>query len=94
MQRGLTKNIAVITTDLRAFPVIETFWEQYPFYIEVKTPITFINSDLEIEDVFKGDFIVWKGDKEFRGMKKSTWNKLYGDYLKENISKKGELKWE
>lgn len=92
MQRGLTKNIAVVTTDLRAFPIIETFWEKYPFYIEVKTPLTFINSDFEIEDVFKGDYIVWEDDNSFRGMKKSTWNKLYGDYLKENISKKGELK--
>ena len=91
MQRGVTKNIAVVTTDLRAFPVIETFWGEFPYYIEVKSPLTFINSDFEIEDVFKGDFIVWD-TKGFRGMKKSTWNKLYGTYLKENISKKGELK--
>lgn len=90
MQRGLTKDIKVFTTELRSFPIIETFWESYPYYMEVRTPFTFVNSRLNIEEVHKGDYIVWDNQDNFRGFKKSTWNKLYGDYLKDNLTKKGD----
>ena len=71
--------------DMRSYNVIETFWEKYPYYLEVKSPLTFIDGDLEIDDAFTGDYIVWDSEKHFKVMKASTWNKIYGDYLKGNI---------
>ena len=85
MLREVTKTIGVITTDMRSYNVIETFWEKYPYYFEVKSPLTFIDGDLEIDDAFTGDYIVWDSEKHFKVMKASTWNKIYGDYLKGNI---------
>ena len=59
--------------------------------VEVKEPCTIYKfkkngyGDLEIDDAFTGDYIVWDSEKHFKVMKASTWNKIYGDYLKGNI---------
>lgn len=86
----VTKNIAVITTDLRAYEAIETFWEEFPYYIKVSAPTTFINGYNEIDEAFAGDIIVWEKNGKFKTMRESVWNKIYGKHLKESL---GEKKW-
>lgn len=84
----LTKEIAVVTTDLRAYEIIETFWEDYPFYLKVASPMTYINGFSEIDEAFTGDVIVWDKNEKFKTMKETTWNKIYGKYLKERLENK------
>lgn len=84
----VTKNIAVITTDLRAYEVIETFWEEFPCYIKVSSPITFINGYGEIDEAFVGDIIVWEKNEKFKTMRETVWNKIYGKHLKESLGEK------
>ena len=79
-KRGITKDLPVIITQIRALPVIETGWELYPCYYEVTGKMDFISYGL-VKTVHKGDFIVWDDYGNAIPLRKNVWNKLYGKYL-------------
>lgn len=65
-----------------AVPAIETFWEEYPLYLEVKNAV-YVNTVNGILPALKGDVIVWDADKNISIKHKATWDYLYGKFLKE-----------
>lgn len=65
-----------------AVPAIETFWEKYPLYLEVKNAV-YVNTVNGILPALKGDVIVWDADKNISIKHKATWDYLYGKFLKE-----------
>ena len=68
------------TTEKHKKLISEHNWTNY-FNVDIMDE----DGDLEIDDAFTGDYIVWDSEKHFKVMKASTWNKIYGDYLKGNI---------
>lgn len=89
MLRGITKDVSVLVTELRSFPVIETNWETYPCYYEVISPIIVQTSE-GIKLVRRGDYLVWGKEGNFEVFKSKDWQNLFGKFLKENL-KGGEL---
>ena len=70
-----------------AVPAIETFWEKYPLYLEVKSAI-YVNTKDGILPALNGDVIVWDANKKVSIKHKATWDYMYGKFLKE---KEGDL---
>ena len=81
-KRGITKDLPVVITQIRALPIIETGWEEYPCYYEVTGKMDFISYGT-VKTVHKGDLIVWNEYENAIPMRKNVWNKLYGKYLME-----------
>lgn len=79
-----TKTLAVVTTELRNFSVVETNWERYPYFYKVTSPMTIVlnNKNFNIKDVFKDDYIVWNKDNTMLVMRQAVWDKIYGEFLK------------
>lgn len=70
-----------------AVPAIETFWEKYPFYLEVKNSV-YVNTVNGILPALNGDVIVWDKDKNVSIKHRATWDYMYGKFLRE---KEGDL---
>lgn len=77
-----TKTLAIVTTELRNFPIVETNWKDYPFYYKANTAMTIVLKDFDIKDVFKDDYIVWDKNDKIHVMRYTIWNKMYGKFLK------------
>lgn len=87
MLRGVTKDLCVLTTEIRSIPVIETNWEQYPYYYKVVAPM-FIHTDSGIKHLKKDDYLVWDDSGNFKIFESAIWQNLFGKFLKDNL--KGE----
>lgn len=70
-----------------AVPAIETFWEKYPLYLEVKSSV-YVNTVNGILPALNGDVIVWDENKNVSIKPRATWNYMYGKFLRE---KEGDL---
>ena len=90
MLRGLTKDLTVITTNLRSLPVIETGWDKFPYYYEATGQFSFVDYYGMPRTIYAGDYIVWDNNDRFMAKRKNVWSKLYGDFLmkKENENEK------
>ena len=81
----IAKNLPVLEIlepTLVAVPAIETFWEEYPLYLEVKNAV-YVNTINGVLPALKGDVIVWDASKNISIKHKATWDYLYGKFLKE-----------
>lgn len=81
----IAKNLPVLEIlepTLVAVPAIETFWKEYPLYLEVKNAI-YVNTTNGILPALKGDIIVWDANKNISIKHRATWDYLYGKFLKE-----------
>lgn len=74
--------LQILEPTLVAVPAIETFWEKYPFYLEVKDAV-YVNTVNGVLPALKGDVIVWDRNKNVSIKHKATWDYMYGKYLKE-----------
>lgn len=94
MERGVTKDVTIVLSQLRSIPVIETFWEEYPFYYEATGKLDFVDSYGNLRTIHKGDFIVWDKSGAFKPRRKYSWNKMYGEYLKESLKENSNGSYE
>lgn len=86
----IAKNLPVLEIfepTLVAVPAIETFWEKYPLYLEVKNAV-YVNTINGVLPALKGDVIVWDANKNVSIKHRATWNYMYGKFLRE---KEGDL---
>lgn len=70
-----------------AVPAIETFWEKYPLYLEVKSAV-YVNTVNGILPALNGDVIVWDENKNVSIKPRATWDYMYGKFLRK---REGEL---
>lgn len=86
----IAKNLPVLEIfepTLVAVPAIETFWEKYPLYLEVKNAV-YVNTVNGVLPALKGDVIVWDENKNVSIKHRATWDYMYGKFLRE---KEGDL---
>ena len=90
MLRGITKDLTVVVSQIRALPVIETGWDKFPYYYESTGQLDFVDYYGMLRTIYKGDFIVWDSEDRFMAKRKNVWSKLYGNFLmkKENENEK------
>lgn len=79
--------LEILEPTLVAVPAIETFWEEYPLYLEVKNAV-YVNTVSGVLPAFKGDVIVWDENKNVSIKHRATWDYMYGKFLRE---KEGDL---
>ena len=86
----IAQNLPVLQSlepTLVAVPAIETSWEKYPLYLEVKSAV-YVNTVNGVLPALKGDVIVWDENKKVSIKHKATWDYMYGKFLRE---KEGDL---
>lgn len=74
--------LEVLDPILMAVPAIETFWDKYPYFLEVKDTI-YVKTVKGILPAMKGNVIVWNTDGSVFLQSKSSWDFIYGKFLRD-----------
>lgn len=81
-----TKEIEVYEASLQRVPVIETFMEEKPFYYQTKFG-KLVKVGKSVVYLSPDDYLVWDKEGNCKIYSKATWNKIYGNFLKERANR-------